>query len=196
MRLRFSTNFVAVDGTPTLLGRSRVHAPGKNVSKEKPTMSTTSYKAYAIERELSDKLKKFVAATLPVATESADADGNPVLTLSADATPATGEKVVVIRVMPIQRPTAKDSLGNPGITPSGHVIQVCTEANYEGATDSVLDILGPKELCPILIEVGRVGCNVEWYQSANGTVPSTTQMTAGNLKGNWRDLYWNPLKAV
>ncbi len=157
-------------------------------------MSTTSYKAYAIERELGDKLKKFVAATLPIATESADSDGNPVLTLSADSSPAAGEKVIVIRVMPIQRPTAKDSLGNPGITPSGHVIQLCTEANPAGGAGA--DILGPAELLPTLIEIGRVGCFVEWYVSAAGDVPDTTQMTSGNLKDTWRDLYWNILKAV
>lgn len=159
-------------------------------------MSTTSYKAYAIEQQLADKLKKFVAATLPVAVETADADGNPVLTLSADATPAFGEKVIVIRVMPIQRPTAKDSLGNAGITPSAHVIQICTEKNYEGATDSVLDILGPAELLPTLVECGRIGAQVEWYRTANGTVPSTGAMTSGNLAATWRDLYWNILKAV
>ncbi len=159
-------------------------------------MSTTSYKAYAISRELIDKLRKFCAATLPVVVESADADGNPVTTLSADASPAAGEKVIVLRVMPFQRPTAKDSLGNAGITPSVHIVQICTEKNYEGATDSVLDILGPAELLPVIAEAAKTGAMVEWYRTANGTVPSDSAMTSGNLAASYRDLYWNILKAV
>lgn len=164
-------------------------------------MATTSYQAQAISRELTDVLRKYVVKTLPVVTESADADGNPVVTYSADATPAFGEKVVVIRVRPIQRPTAKDSLGLTGITPNGHSIQICTEKNYEGATDTVLDILSPLQLLPVLVECGRRGSYVEWFQTANGTVPSSsamdTQIAAGTGPvATWRDLYWNILKAI
>lgn len=157
-------------------------------------MATTA-KALASHRELIDTLKLQVAATLPVVTDSYDADGNPVTTLSADATPATGEKVVVIRTKAIGATGAKNIIGQDAEQFSHHVIQICTEKNYEATNDNVLDILGPAELLPVLVECGRRGSFVEWYRSDNGTVPATAQMTAANLGARWRDLYWNVLKA-
>lgn len=154
-------------------------------------MANTTAKAQASHRELIDLLTKQVAATLPVVTASFDSDGNPISTLSADATPAFGEKVVVIRTKPIVWAEAKDVLGNAAITYGPHVIQICTEKNFEGTTDNILDILGPAELLPIIVEAGRKGHNVEWYRTANGTVPSAAAMTAANLAATWQNLYWN-----
>lgn len=157
-------------------------------------MSNT-YASQAKSRQLADLLRIELAATLPVCTESFDTDGNPVITLSADATPAFGEKVIVIRTKPIDWPTAKDSLGNAAVSFGPHVYQICTEANFAGTTDNVADILTMGEKLMVIVEVGRCGSFVEYYESANGTVPSTAQMTAGNLKGTWRDLYFNILKS-
>lgn len=156
----------------------------------------TTYASQAQMRELADLLAKEVAATLPVQTQSFDTDGNPVLTLSADATPAAGEKVMVLRIKPIDWSNAKDSLGLPALSFGPHVIQICTEANFAGTTDNIADILTPVELLPVIVECGRKGSFVEWYQSANATVPSTAQMTAGNLKATWRDLYYGMSKAI
>lgn len=154
-------------------------------------MSTT-YTSIPMLRELKDRLVKYCAATLPVATESFDSSGNPVLTLSADASPVAGEKVVVIRIKPSVLGSPKDVLGNPAFAFGPHVIQLCTELNYAGTTDSVADILTAVELLPVLIEIGRKGNIVEWHQTANGTVPSTSAIDAGtNLKATWQDLYWN-----
>lgn len=153
----------------------------------------TTYKAIASIRELADLLKK-ECPTLPVVTESFDADENPVITLSADATPVAGEKVVVIRCKAIGATGAKDIFGNTAIQYSGHVIQICTEANPAGGAGA--DVLGPAELLPVIIESGRKGSFVEWYQSASATVPATAQMTTANLRATWRDLYWNILKAI
>lgn len=147
-----------------------------------------SYKAIELSAELADELKKRCPSLL--VTESADASGNPVITVSADATPAFGEKVIVIRTTGIDWSLAKDVLGlaSPVYTP--HVIQICTEKNYEGATDSVLDILGPTELLPVLLTVGKRGTRVEWYRTANGTVPSTAAMISANLAAaHEADLY-------
>lgn len=155
----------------------------------------TTYKALATMRELVDVLTKQVAATLPVVVQSNDSNGDPVVTFSADATPAAGEKIVVIRMKAIGATGAVDSLGNTSPQYSHHVLQVCTEANFAGTTDNVADILTPAELLFVLVECGRRGSFVEWYQSANATAPDTTQMTAANLKAQWRDLYWNVLKA-
>jgi hypothetical protein len=40
-------------------------------------------------------------------------------------------------------------------------------------------------------ETLRKGTIVEWYQSANGTAPSVSAITAGNLKSTFSNLY-NP----
>jgi hypothetical protein len=155
----------------------------------------TTYKAIAAMRELVDSIKLQVAATLPVVVESNDANGHPVVTLSADATPIAGEKVIVIRMKPIGAIGAQNIIGQTAEQFSHHVIQVCTEKNFEGATDNVNDILSPAELLPVLIECGRRGSFVEWYRTANTTVPSTSAMVEANLASTWRNLYWNVLAA-
>lgn len=154
---------------------------------------STPLQTVAMSRELADKLKKLVAATLPVCVESNDSDQNPVITLSADATPAFGEKVVVIRMKQVPQPTAVDMFGRTDLTgPYGPVcVQICTELNFAGTTDNVADILTPVELLPVLMEIGKMARWTEWYQTANGTVPSTAAMVTANLKATHKDLYWN-----
>jgi hypothetical protein len=154
----------------------------------------TSAKAIAIARELVDVWQKKVATTLPVLVESLDTDGNPVITMSADSSPAFGEKVVVVRVKPMTW-TAYDIIGHVSPVYAQHVIQVCTEANYASTNDNIADILTPVELLPIWAEIAKRACQMEWYVSANGTVPSTAQMTSGNLVKSDKDLYWNALKS-
>jgi hypothetical protein len=152
-----------------------------------------SYKAIELSAELADELRK---RTTLLVTESADTDGNPVITVSADSTPAAGEKVIVVRTAPITWGLAKDVLGLASTVYTPHVIQVCTEANYEGTTDSVLDILGPAELLPVLITVGKRGTRVEWYQTTNGTVPSVAAMISTNLKASHEaDVYHGMLSS-
>jgi hypothetical protein len=146
-------------------------------------------------RDLVDLLRKSVATTLPVVVETFDSNADPVATLSADATPAAGEKVVVLRIKAQSSIGAVDSLGLASKQYGPHVIQICTELNYAATTDNVADILTPVELLPVLIECGRRGAKVEWYQTANGTVPSAAAMTSGNLKATWNDLY-NANKSV
>lgn len=162
-------------------------------------MAQTSYKANAMSRELADLLRKQCQATLPVVVESFDADANPVITLSADATPVAGEKVIVIRTKPIEWPTAKDILGNTALRFSGHTIQICTENNATGGAGA--DILDANELLPVLFEVSRKGTFVQWFKTTNGTVPSVTAINSQESGGTGpqrtvRDLYWNLLKAV
>lgn len=153
----------------------------------------TTYKSQAILRELVDLLKKEVP-TLPFVTEGFDSDGNPIATLSEDATPATGEKVIVLRVTAFSYPTAKDILGLPALAFGPHTIQMCTESNPTLGAGA--DILDPAELLPVIVEIGRRGSMVEWYRSANGTVPAVAQMTAANLSATWRNLYWNVQSAI
>jgi hypothetical protein len=156
-------------------------------------MATTK-KAEVTARELLDILGKRVISTLPSQVQSVDSNGNPVITLSADATPATGEKVVVIRVAP-QTWTATDALGNTAINYGPHTVEICTELNYAATTDNVADILTPFELLPVIGDCVKTGCKVLWYSTANGTVPSSSAMTAANLKASYSDLYWGMQKA-
>jgi len=153
----------------------------------------TTYRAQNIMRELLDRLKKTVAATLPVVTESQNAtDASPVVTLSADATPTTGEKIVVIKVIPTGAPAAYDVFNNAGNKYGPHIIQICTEKNFEGTTDNVLDILGPTELLPIIAEAATMGCTIEWYRTNNGTAPTEAGIT-GTPAAKWSPLLYNPL---
>jgi hypothetical protein len=157
-------------------------------------MSST-YKSQAALRTLVDTLGKQLVASMPVITESFDSNGNPVVTFSADATPVAGEKVAVLRCKAIGSIT-KDVLNQPAANYSHHVYQLCTEANFAGTTDNVVDVMTAVELLPLLIEIGRCGSFVEWHQTASGSVPTVAAIDAGtNLKQTWRDLYWNVLKA-
>jgi hypothetical protein len=156
-------------------------------------MATTA-KAVAIMRELKDKVSKRVAATMSYAVSSADASDNPVLTLSYDATPATGEKVVVLRVRPITW-TSKDVMGNADTMFTPNYVDVCTEANYAATNDNIADILTPAELLPVIGECIQTGCMVNWYVSPNGTVPATAQMTTAQLGATYQALYFGASKA-
>lgn len=153
----------------------------------------TTAKAIAAARELADNLKIWLAASMPVVSETFDTNGDPVITFSADATPVAGEKIVVIRVKAIDWPDAKDIFGNTAIKYGPHVFQVCTEANP--AAGAGADILGAGDKLSVFAECARRGSFVEHYESAAATAPSTSQMTSANLKGTWKDLYFNILKA-
>jgi hypothetical protein len=151
-----------------------------------------TYKSLAMMRELADLLAKESAAAFPVQTESFDTAGNPVLTLSADSTPAAGEKVVVIRIQPTEADYAKDILGNAALRFSPHVIQMITELGASAPAEAACTA---GDLHPITVECARKGMIFERYQSANGTLPATAEMTAANLKSTWRDLYFNIQKS-
>ncbi len=147
-----------------------------------------THKSQVMLTMLTDKLKKWLAASMPVVTESFDSDGNPVTTFSADATPAAGEKVAVLRICPTEADYAQDIFGNPALRFSPHRIQLCTET---GASATAEVALTPADLVPIMIECGRTGTIFEHYKSANTVLPAVAQMTAANLKAKWQDLYFN-----
>jgi hypothetical protein len=154
----------------------------------------TSAKAVAIARELADKWTKQVATTLPVLVQTVDANGNPVITLSSDPTPATGEKVIVVRVSPMTW-TSTTVIGTTTSQPCPTIVELCTEANYASTNDNIADILTPVELLPVLAECVKTGCMVKWYVITNGTVPSTSVMTSTYLVASYQDLYWSALKS-
>lgn len=145
------------------------------------------YKANSIADELADELKKRLSTMVFVT--SADTDGNPMLTVSQDATPVAGEKVIVLRVRPITWSLAKDVLGLPSVVYTPHVIDVCTELN--NAAGAAADILTAVELLAVLGTVCKRGTRVEWYQTPNATVPALAQITSANLKASYEpEIYW------
>ncbi len=152
-----------------------------------------SYKAIEMSAEMADKLKKRLPAM--VHTSTFDVNGDPVITIAQDSTPAAGEKVIIIRTKALTFSLAKDVLGLPETVFTPHVLQICTEANFAGTTDNVADILGPIELLPIIATAGKTGCKVEWHVTANGTIPSTAAIDAGTvLKASYEsELYWGML---
>jgi len=150
-------------------------------------MSTTA-KALSIAADLVSN----ISMRLPtmVVTRSFDANQDPVITVSADATPAAGEAVMVIRVTNELNGNAKDLFGNTAANYSPHKLQLCTEANFAGVTDNVADVLTVAQLAPVLGELYSRGVTVEWYQSANATLPAVAQMTAANLRSTFTRLTW------
>lgn len=140
----------------------------------------TSAKAIALARSIASELRLRQSA-LAVA-ESFDSDGSPLVKLGTGSIGAAGG---LIKVRPQDWPLAKDILGLTASIYSPHVIQLVTEANYEGATDNVLDINTPAVLLLLLGEALSKGCRVEWYQSANGNAPDASDITSGNLKASW-----------
>lgn len=152
----------------------------------------TTRKAQDIVRELKDVWAKEVSATLPIITDGVDASGNPGIILSADSTPATGEKVVAVLVKPYATGTSTDVFGNTAITYGPHIIAFCTEANYASTDDNIADTLTPVELLPVICEIAKRGAVVEWHVTTRGTVPSIAAIAAGtNLKKTWYpSLYW------
>ena len=150
----------------------------------------TSEKAMQISRDLFDALSKQVYATMPYSVQSYDSLGNPTFTVSEDATPTLRKKVVVVTVKPYATGTAKDVFGNTATAFTPHVIQFCTEAN-NATSAGTADILTPTDLLPVITEIARRGCYVEWHVTANGTVPSAAAIVAGTvLSATWRPLYF------
>lgn len=156
-----------------------------------PVMTTA--RAIQISRELTDRLKKTLASSMPVVTESQNAtDASPVVTFSADATPAAGEKIVVIKVIPTGAPAAYDVFNNAGNKYGPHIIQICTEKNYAATNDNIADILTAGDMLSVIAEAATMGCNIEWYQTNNGTAPTEAGIT-GTPAGKWSALLYNPL---
>ncbi len=145
-------------------------------------MSYGMFKATAIGAELADELAKRLPSTYTI-TQGASS-GYPTLLISEDATPTTGEKVIFVRINALAWTTATNSIGGDQAIYDKVVIQMVTEKNYESTTDSVQDILGPAQLLPVLGALLKKGTRVEWYRTANGTVPAVGGIT-GTPDGSW-----------
>ncbi len=146
-------------------------------------MATTA-KALALFESLRQSLAVRLSSMTHVVTY--DTDYSPILTISADATPAFNEAVMVLKVMPQEWPLAKDVLGNTALQYAPTVIKLCTE---ESATAGATGLeCTTAQLLPVLGECLVKGCKFEWYLSDNGTVPAVAEMTAANLKASFQSL--------
>jgi hypothetical protein len=142
---------------------------------------TVPHKAIEMAHELADKMKLRFASK--VVTESFDTDGLPLITIN-DGTPATTEVNIVIKIAMYNWPLAKDVLGNAANIYAPLVCQIATE------TDSASNYLGVNVLA-LIGELALRGLGIDWYKSANGTVPTaSTFATATNLVASFSpDLY-------
>jgi len=153
----------------------------------------TNYKAHALFAELVDELRKRVSDYASI-TESVDANGFDVVTLAADATPATTEDIVVIRVRPRTWDLTKDVLGSAQNVYTPSVIDVATEVS--GVATGIMDYVSVVHALAVLTTCAKRGTRLELWEETNGTIPSaTTFNTAGKLKTSIEpELYW-PLLA-
>lgn len=146
-------------------------------------------KSQSLARKLKDSLQKRLPSTY-VISESLDSQGARLL-ISADATPATGEQVVAIRIKG-QDQQFSDVIGSAQRTYSPMVAQVIQEAGAVAGTallthvnQSILDW-----------ELASMGCKQQRYLNDNGTVPALSQFAAAGsvststLSAEISDLYW------
>ena len=152
-------------------------------------MSSTSYKANELAAELNAILKvRF--STLTNVT-GFDSNGNPTIAIGAGS---AGGRNAFIRVQPISWSLAQDIFGNSANQYGPHVVQLCTEANPAGGAGA--DVLSASDIAQLLIPCSKQGSQFQWYNTANGTAPTVSGITAANLKVTVEnDLYWNVLSS-
>lgn len=149
-------------------------------------MATTK-KALVLSEELAADLAMRLGMA---ATVSYDTDNCPLVSFGSGV---AGTANILIKVKPEALPGSQDILGLASIPYGPHIIQLCTEANYAGATDNVDDPLTPAQLLATLGEIVMKGCKVEWYQSATGVAPSTAALIAADLKAAFQPSMKYPL---
>jgi hypothetical protein len=153
----------------------------------------TTYKAQAIAHQLADWLKARLNGTPANLVEGfSSADQNPYILIN-DGSPATLEANFVIKVMPIAWPTAQDILGLAQIQYTPHVIQLVTEADTTAG--AAADPFTRAQLMNVLGQIQQMGTQVEWYETAAGTVPTLTLLENGTatLKSTWNPDLYRPL---
>lgn len=146
-------------------------------------------KSLAIMRDLKDRLQKKMAGY--VFSESQDAQGSRLL-ISADATPAAGEQVIAIRILPEQT-AHKDVLGSAQRVYAPLRAQVIEEAS----TIAGVSLITLANRLQVDLELARMGLKQERYLNANTTVPAVSQFQAdGSVSGSSLiaslpfDMYW------
>lgn len=150
---------------------------------------TIPQKAIEFAHELADKLK--LRFSTKIVTEGFDTDGLPTISIN-DGSAATTEMNIFLKVNLLNWPLAKDILGNSANIYVPLVVQIVTEAPASGSGIGVY--LNVQNALDITGEVCFRGAAVQWWQSANGTVPSATTLgTAANQKASFSPDLYNPI---
>lgn len=141
-----------------------------------------SAKALDIAAQLAESLALRCSAaglgTALAVSTNFDSSGNPTILVGAAS---AGNAGAFIRVMNYPSPNSYDIIGNVAPVYTPHVIQVATEANPAGGAGA--DVNSLAQLGAVMLQCEVMGCRLELWQSANGTVPSVTTFgTASNLK--------------
>jgi hypothetical protein len=120
--------------------------------------------------ELVDELRKRLSGY--IVTTGFDASGWPTISLTADATPATTEDNVFIRVRPRDWALQKDVLGLDQTVFVPSVIQLAVEGPSSGV--GLGRFVSVAHLWALILTCGKRGTRIEYWSETNGTVPSVT----------------------
>jgi hypothetical protein len=106
--------------------------------------------------------------------------GNPTLQLSADSTPATGEEVAFLMIIPKSYPGfPQSSLANATNADGGpSTVQLALETS----ASANISVWTTAHLLQVMHEVARANMDLEVYLRANGAIPTVADITAANLK--------------
>ena len=137
--------------------------------------------------ELVDELRK--RCSTYIFTTGFDANGWPTISMTADATPATTEDNVFIRIRPRDWDLNKDIIGNDQIVYVPSVIQIATEAN---GTPALMLYVTKAHALAVLAACLKRGCRTEIWEETNGSVPAVTTFATANKQktANEPDLDW------
>lgn len=144
-------------------------------------------KAVAILRDLSDKLK----LRLPTATirPANDANGWPMLFVSASGNEAAGQSVVGLRIMAVDM-VSHDVFDNSTFAYAPHAFELAyelTASDNPVAPDSLL--------VSVEYEAFKWGVKMQIKEIANGTAVTETSMNAAAVLVELDDIQW-PTKGV
>ena len=159
-------------------------------------MATTE-KAQMLARDLADVFAKRLISACPYQATAFDSNGNPTISLWADASETSTHNNIVITVKPWSNGTTTDVFGNtPAYSPyTPHIVQVMTESST--ATVTAATYVTPAVLLPLFAEIGKRGAVVEWHQTASGTVPTAATLVADTGSyASFKPLYFGVQSAV
>ena len=139
----------------------------------------TSQKAVSLMRNIKEQIKRRLSSY--TFTDGLDSDGNPLLLVSADSSPATTEQVALIRVKPVAL-VFTNSIGNTQENMSPHNIEICLEADSSLTATARMTEVNQAIIKSVLYKQGGINRS---YLLASGSVPAiadvATQMVAANL---------------
>lgn len=148
-------------------------------------------KAEALLRDVADKLKVRLAANATVNTvrQAKDANGWPMLFLSAGGNEAAGQPVIGIRITAVNA-VSKDVFGNDLIAFAPHNLEIAYELT---AVDNPV----PTDVSLFIAwyEAQKTGVQMQLKELANGTAVTEASMNAAAAAITLDELYW-PTKGV